>query len=359
MSAAEPSHGSSRADRGARRWPAEWERQEALWLAWPHAPETWPERLEAVEATYAEMVRVLQGRTRLCIAIDGDARQDRARHSLRRCGVDPDDGIEFVALETDDAWLRDTGPIFVREGARRIALDFRFDSWGGKYPPWDRDDRVAEQIAAHMGVAVERVDCVLEGGAVDGNGAGAVLTTESCLLHPNRGAGRTRPAMEQLLRDRLGAEQVLWLEGGIAGDDTDGHVDDVARFVATDTVVAAVEPDPGDVNHRPLAANRDRLRHMRTATRSPLLVAEVPMPRPLGQGARRLPASHVNFLLTNGVALVPVFGGPSDERALAILRECLPDRDVIGVGASDLVIGCGAVHCLAQGVPSQARGGEI
>ena len=238
------------------------------------------------------------------------------------------------------------------EGDRQVALDFRFDSWGGKYPPWDRDDRVAAQVAAHMGVPVERVDCVLEGGAIDGNGAGALLTTESCLLHPNRGQGRSRPGLERLLAERLGAERVLWLEAGIAGDDTDGHVDDVARFVGPDTVVAAVESDVSDANHRVLAANRERLREMRTASGSPLLVAELPMPGPLHAGGRRLPASHANFLLTNGAALVPVFGGPSDARALAVLRECLPGAEVVGVPAGDLVLGCGAVHCLTQQVPS-------
>jgi agmatine deiminase len=337
------------------RWPAEWEDHAATWLAWPHAPGTWPGRLEAVERAYVEMVRALQGRELVRIAIEGNEREARARRALREGGVDADRGIEFVELPTDDAWLRDTGPIFVRRGEERIALDFRFDAWGGKYPPWERDDRVAARIARHVGIPVERVELVLEGGSLDGNGAGSVLTTESCLLHPNRKRGaedRSRASLERLLAQHLGARRVLWLGDGIAGDDTDGHVDDIARFVAADTVVACVQPDPADVDHAPLAANRERLRAMRTADDKPLAVIELPMPEPVVRGGDRLPASHANFLLANGVALVPVFGGASDERALAILRECLPGREIVGIPSRDLVLGLGAVHCLTQHEPA-------
>jgi agmatine deiminase len=339
-----------------RRWPAEWEPHAATWLAWPHAPDTWPDRLDAVERAYVEIVRALQGRELVRIAVEGDARRERARRLLGAGGVDPDRGIELVDLPTDDAWLRDTGPIFVRSGDAALALDFRFDAWGGKYPPWDRDDRVARRIAEHVGVPVERVDVVLEGGSIDGNGAGTVLTTEACLLHPNRGQGgiaREREALERLLADRLGARLVLWLGDGIAGDDTDGHVDDITRFVAPDTVVTCVQPDPHDVDHAPLADNRERLRHMRTADGAPLQVVELPMPDPVIRRGERLPASHANFLIANGVVLVPVFGGASDERALAIVRECLPGRDAIGIPARDLVVGLGAVHCLTQQEPAR------
>lgn len=337
---------------GSRRWPAEWEPHAAVWLAWPHALETWPGRLEGVERVYVEMIRALQGRTAVFVGVDSEPRAARARRLLRDQGVNPSVGVEFALLPTDDAWLRDTGPVFVWRGEEPLALDFRFDSWGGKYPPWDLDDRVAGRLAAHMGVPVERVASVLEGGSIEGNGAGLVMTTESCLLHPNRGVGRDRSTLEGLLHDRLGAEQVLWLAGGIAGDDTDGHIDDVARFVAPDTVVAAVESDPSDPNYAVLQENRSRLGLLRTAAGAPLRVVEVPMPPALVSAGRRLPASHVNFLLSNGVALVPVFGGRSDERALAILRECLPAFDIVGVPSSDLVVGCGAVHCLTQQVPA-------
>jgi len=335
----------------SRRWPAEWEAHAATWIAWPHAPETWPGRLEAVEQAFVEIVRALQHREPVHIAVDAESREARARKLLLAAGVDPDIGIRFDGIPTDDAWLRDTGPVFVRRGAERLALDFRFDAWGGKYPPWDRDDAVARRIAEHAGVPVERVDVVLEGGSIDGNGAGTLLTTESCLLNPNRGGGRTRESIEELLASRLGTRRVLWLGGGIVGDDTDGHVDDFARFVAADTVVAAVEPDASGDDHLALSANRERLRSLRTADDKPLAVVELPMPSPRTWRGRRLPASHANFLLANGVALVPVFGGASDERALAVLRECLPDRDVIGVPSADLVIGLGSVHCLTLQEP--------
>ena len=336
-----------------RRWPAEWQPHSATWLAWPHALDTWPGRLEAVECAYVELVRALQGRELVRIGIEGEQREARARRVLGDAGVDADRGVEFVALPTDDAWLRDTGPVFVRRGDEPIALDFRFDSWGGKYPPWERDDRVAQRIAAHAGVAAERVEVVLEGGSIDGNGAGTVLTTESCLLHPNRGRGpdRTRESLEQLLAERLGARRVLWLAEGISGDDTDGHVDDVTRFVTPTTVVTCVQPDASDADHAPLAANRERLRTMRTADDIALDVVELPMPDPLVHRGQRLPASYANFLLANGVALVPVFGGAGDDRALAILRECLEGREVVGIPSRDLVIGLGAVHCVTLHEP--------
>ena len=336
-----------------RHWPAEWEPHTATWLAWPHARDTWPGRLQHVERVYVELVRALQGRELVRIAVEGDEREERARRVLADGGVAADRGVEFVALPTDDAWLRYTGPVFARCGAERIALDFRFDSWGGKYPPWQRDDRVAGCIAAHVRVAAERVDTVLEGGSIDGNGAGTVLTTESCLLRGNRGRGarRSRQSMERLLADRLGVRRVLWLDGGIRGDDTDGHVDNLARFVARDTVVACVQPDAGDPDHPVLAANRDRLRAMRTADDAPIDVIELPLPDPVVHRGQRLPASYANFLLANGVALVPVFGTASDARAVAILRECLPGREIVAIPSRDLVIGLGAVHCLTLQEP--------
>lgn len=355
----------ARPARSGYRWPAEWEEHVATWLTWPHARTTWPGegRLERVERAYVAMVEALSGRERVRIVVDGAAREERARGALRAAGVDADRGIEFVAAPTDDSWIRDCGPIFLcacdaaPAGARpaRLALDFGFNAWGGKYPPFDRDDALARRVARAAGVECATIDAVLEGGSVDGNGAGTVLTTEACLLHANRGpvrgGPRTRESVEALLGDCLGAERVLWLGDGIVGDDTDGHVDDIARFVGPHTVVATVEPDASDPNHAPLAENLRRLASMRTADDKPIDVVELPMPAPLRLDGERLPASHANFLLANGVALVPVFGGASDARALAVLRECLPGRDVVGIPANDLVVGLGAVHCLSQQEP--------
>jgi agmatine deiminase len=338
------------------RWPAEWEPHRATWLAWPHNPETWPGRLERARDGFAAIVRALHGRERVHVLVADEAMEDAARRQLAAAGVDADRDVEFPHIPTNDAWLRDTGPIFaVREtatGRERAALDFRFDSWGGKYPPWDLDEAVARRIAPRCGVARFEADFVLEGGSVDGNGRGTVLTTESCLLNPNRGADRDRELMEGRLRSWLGATHVLWLSGGIAGDDTDGHVDDVARFVEAGTVAAAVAEHGDDANTAALAENLRRLRGMRDQEGKPLAVIELPMPPAHTQGGLRCPASYANFYLANGVALVPTYGAESDARALAILREVWSEREVVGIPCEDLVHGLGAVHCLSQQEPA-------
>jgi len=349
----------SPAERGYR-WPAEWEPHAATWLVWPHAPDTWPGagRLGRVEKVYTAMVGALYERERVRILVGTEAREARARALLVDVGIDPDRNIDFVRIATDDSWVRDCGPIFLKHSTdgTRLALDFKFDSWGGKYPPWDRDDAVAQAVAGYVDVESLRIDAVLEGGAVDGNGAGCVLTTEQCLRNANRGdvrgKHRTRGNVERLLGDELGAEQVLWLGEGVVGDDTDGHVDDIARFIDRYTVVAAVEANSSDVNHARLADNRARLANLRALDGKPFDVIELPMPPPLFEKGERLPASYANFLLANGCVLVPVFGVPSDERALAILGECLTGRQVVPIPASDLVVGLGTVHCLSQQEPA-------
>ena len=338
------------------RWPAEWEPHQATWLAWPHNPETWPGRLERALDGFAAIVSALHGREHVHILVSDEAMEDAARRRLAGVGVDADRGVDFPRIPTNDAWLRDSGPIFVvREtaaGRERAALDFRFDSWGGRYPPWDLDDAVARRIAPHCGAPRFESDFVLEGGSIDGNGRGVVLTTESCLLNPNRGSGRSRDLMEARLRSWLGATHVLWLSGGIAGDDTDGHVDDVARFVEAGTVAAATAERSDDVDYAPLAENLRRLRGMRDQDGKPLSVIELPMPPTHTVEGLRCPASYANFYLANGVALVPTFGAESDVRALAILREVWNERDVVGIPCENLVLGLGAVHCLSQQEPS-------
>jgi agmatine deiminase len=310
------------------RWPAEWELHRATWLAWPHNPETWPGHLEGVAAM-----------------------EEAARRRLSRAGIERN--LEFHHFPTNDAWVRDHGPVFVKSASEVAVVDFRFDAWGRKYPPWDLDDRIPRAIAAARQMRRFGVEVVLEGGSVDGNGCGSVLTTESCLLNPNRGPSRTREALEQVLHDTLGATRVIWLAGGIEGDDTDGHVDDLCRFVDPTTVVAAEEGDPRDPNHAPLAENLRRLRGICDQDGKPLAVATLPMPPPLRIAGLRCPASYANFYLANGVALVPVFEVPSDARALAVLRELLPGRDVVPIPARELVVGLGAVHCLTQQEPAQ------
>jgi agmatine deiminase len=343
------------------RWPAEWEPHRATWLSWPHNRDTWPGRLEPVVETFVAIAAALAGHEALCVAVADGAVEDGARRALARGGVDADRHVEFHRIPTHDAWARDHGPIFVvreRVGATapgRAVVDFRFDNWGRKYPGWEPDDAVPRQVAEALGVPRFAPDVVIEGGAIDGNGEGVVLTTESCLLNPNRGAGRTRERMERVLHDFLAVDRVVWLAGGIEGDDTDGHVDDVARFVAPDTVVAAVCDDPGDPNHAVLAENRRRLAAATGRRGARLAIVELPMPPRVTLAGDALPASYANFYLANGVALVPTFGAPSDARALSILRELLPGRDAIGVPSSDLVVGLGAIHCVTQQEPDARR----
>ncbi len=337
------------------RWPAEWEPHSATWLSWPHNPETWPGCLDGARRAFAEIVRALQGREDVHINVADDAHQERARDDLRNAGVDPEQGIHFFLIPTDDAWARDHAPIFLTredpENPELALLDFGFNAWGGKYPPWDRDDAVPRAIAAAMGVKRFTPGFVLEGGSVDTDGRGSVLTTEACLLNPNRGPGRTREGMERELALWLGAERIFWLRDGIEGDDTDGHIDDIARFVEPSTVVCGIEEDDGDPNAAILSENRNRLRAMRDAQGKPLTVATLPMPPPLWRAGVRLPASYLNFYLANGVALVPTFGAASDAPALATLAELLRGREIVPIRCEDLVVGLGAIHCVTQQVP--------
>lgn len=336
----------------ALRWPAEWEPHTATWLVWPQNPDTWPGQLEAARREYAVFVRELAAREPVELLV-GTAEVERAAESqLRAAGADRD-RLRFHRIATNDAWIRDSGPTFVHAADGSVQpIGFGFDSWGQKYPPFDLDDAVPDRIAEALGSKALRPGFVLEGGSVDGNGRGCVLTTESCLLHPNREIGRSREQMEQRLARWLGARQVLWLADGIAGDDTDGHIDDFARFVAADLIVTACEANSRDANHAPLAAARAQLRALRDLQGKPFRIAELPMPPPQLVGAARCPASYANFYLANGVALVPVFGAASDARALAILRELLPGRDVVGVPAGFLVLGLGTLHCLSQQQPA-------
>ncbi|MBW2315612.1 MAG: agmatine deiminase family protein [Deltaproteobacteria bacterium] len=339
------------------RWPAEWEPHAATWLAWPHNLETWPGQLEEAEAAFVEIVRALHLHEVVRIAVGDAALEARARRTLTSAGVDAADGqgVFFHGIATDDAWVRDHGPTFVvrdRDGVRETAaLDLGFDAWGGKYPPWDRDAAVPAAIAAELGLRCFRSESVLEGGSIEGNGRGTILTTEQCLLHENRGA-RSRAAVEQQLAEELGARQVVWLEGGIAGDDTDGHVDDVARFVSPDTVVTALPDDDAHPDAAALRSAERRLRAARDADGKPLAVATLPVP-PLQPGPDGpLPASYANFYLANEVCLVPTFAAPADARALETLAELLPGRRIVGIDSRVLVVGLGAIHCLTQQQPA-------
>lgn len=343
------------------RWPAEWEPHRATWLAWPKNPETWPGGLlERVRGIYARMIEVLADAEPVAVLVDDEAAEEAARRELGRAGVGAEgERLRFHRIPTDDAWVRDTGPLVLVRGRvpdrERLALCPRFDAWGGKYLPCDRDAAVGRRIAGAAGLPAVAVELVLEGGSVDGNGRGTVLTTESCLLHPNRarsGPPRTRAALEEALFRLLGARRVVWLGAGIAGDDTDGHVDDLCRFVAPHTVVAAAPADASDPNAPALRENLRRLQGLRDAEGRPIEVVHLPMPRPLAGPEGPLPATYANFYLAAGVVLVPTFGVRADDRALAVLREVLAPREVVGIPARALVHGLGAVHCLTLHEPA-------
>jgi agmatine deiminase len=268
--------------------------------------------------------------------------------------------VTLHEIPTNDAWARDHGPIFVkrqRQGRAELAVtDWLFNSWGQKYGPWDLDDVVPQKIAARFNLPVFEPGIVLEGGSIDVNGQGALLTTEACLLNPNRNPTLSREEIEDYLRAYLGVQKILWLGDGIAGDDTDGHIDDLARFVDPSTVVCVVEEDPTDVNYACLQENYARLRRMTDQAGNPLRVIPLPMPSPVEHDGNRLPASYANFYIANGVVLVPTYDCPNDQRALALLQEAFPSRRIIGIHCADLVWGLGAIHCVTQQQPASDCG---
>ena len=332
--------------------PAEWAPHQATWISWPHKHESWPGKFEPVEPVMARAVAALSRSETVRINVLHQRHQEHVQELLE--GQVAPGRVVFHQFPTNDAWCRDHGAIFVTRvngPEHALALDFRFNAWGGKYPPFDLDDAIPSKMAAALGVRSYPVDMVLEGGSIDVNGSGALLTTEQCLLHPNRNPELDRDAIEQNLRDTLGVEQIIWLGDGIAGDDTDGHVDDLTRFVSEDVVVTVVESRRSDENFEALSENRQRLQEVRLADGRRLEVIELAMPRPLEYKGDRLPASYANFYIGNSVVLLPAFDDPADEPNRAILARCFPGREVVAIDCSDLVLGLGTFHCLTQQVP--------
>jgi len=335
------------------RMPAEWEPQAAIWLSWPHRLATWPEHFEPIPAKFAEIVALISRFEEVRLNCSR-VRQAAARVHLRRARAD----LARVTLfdhPTDDAWCRDHGPIFIQNDVTgEVALtDWEFNAWGLKYPRFARDNAIPKRVAHALDLRRFGQRIVLEGGSIDVNGAGLLLTTEACLLNPNRNPALSRAAIERVLRGALGIHTVFWLGEGIAGDDTDGHVDDLSRFFQADGIVTAVESDPRDVNYRALRENLRRLKTFRTPEGKRFKIAELPMPRPVFCDGRRLPASYANFLVINGAVLMPAFRQPKrDAEAAAVLRDCFPGREVIPVDCIDMVLGLGTLHCLSQQQPA-------
>ncbi|MDX2031874.1 MAG: agmatine deiminase family protein [Blastocatellia bacterium] len=337
------------------RMPAEWEPHEATWLSWPHKEASWPGAFEPVPGVFVEMTRHLTDSELVRINVADEAFAARVGELLRAGGVDPAP-VRFHLHPTNDAWCRDHGPIYVvreRAGRRERAInDWGYNAWGDKYPPYDLDDVVPTRIAAEMGELLFTPGIVMEGGSLDVNGRGALLTTEACLLNPNRNPHLDRSQIEQYLRDYLGVTHLLWLGDGIVGDDTDGHVDDLTRFVSPDTVVTVLEDDPADENYRPLMENYERLQRMTDQDGHPLRVLTLPMPGPLWFEEQRLPASYANFYIANRVVLVPTYRHANDAVAIDVLQQCFPDRRVIGIDCTALIWGLGSIHCVTQQQPA-------
>lgn len=338
-------------------WPAEWEPHQATWLSWPHKQDSWPGHFAPVEPAYAEIVRALAACETVHVNVLDAAHQRRVEGVLGRAGVSGD--IRLHRFPTNDAWCRDHGAIFVcREDPESplAALDCGYNAWGGKYPPFDLDNLIPARMAETLAVPRFEAGMILEGGSIDGNGAGTLLTTEQCLLNPNRNPSMDRAAIERRLGELLGVHQVLWLGDGIVGDDTDGHVDDLTRFVSRDTVVTVVADARDPENVAQLAANRARLAQMRLTDGTPLKVVELPMPAPKYCEGQRLPASYANFYIANGAVLLPTFRDPMDAEAARILAPLFPGREVVPIDCLDVVYGLGTIHCLTQQVP--AAGGR-
>lgn len=345
-------------DRAAARYrmPAEWVPHESTWLSWPHNLETWPEHLEEVEAVMAKAVRFLLEGEHVDVNVLDAGHAEHVRTLVGDTGRLPF-SVRYHEIPTNDAWCRDHGAIFLtrRDGKPgRLATAWRYNAWGGKYPPYDLDQRAAARMTEELGDPVIEVDLVLEGGSIDVDGAGRLMTTASCLLNSNRNPDATRETIEEALGRHLGATEVIWLSGEIAGDDTDGHIDNLARFVGPNRIAAASETDPEDDNFAGLRENIERLRRLRFADGSQPDVIELPMPVPVLAGSDRLPASYCNFYIANRVVLLPTYGCPQDEKAASILQTCFPDRPVRGLDCRDVVRGLGAVHCLTQQVPRSA-----
>jgi agmatine deiminase len=337
--------------------PAEWEPHAATWLAFPHNTSDWPGRFGPIPWVYADIIKKVTAGERVELVVNDAAHEAKARRVCKAMGVDLAQ-VGFHRFGTNRIWTRDCGPIFVRrDGAVAIAR-FRFNAWA-KYPDWKLDDKIPEKAAKKLRLPLApalhgKRAVVLEGGSIDVDGAGTLLTTEECLLDPEiqvRNPGFSRADYEAVFRDNLGITRTLWLGRGIAGDDTHGHVDDLARFVGPRTIVLVAEPDGSDANHRPLAENRERLESARLADGTRPEVIALPMPAPLVFSGQRVPASYANFYITNAAVLVPTFNDPRDRIALGILGELFRDRAVIGIHALDLVWGLGTLHCMSQQQP--------
>jgi agmatine deiminase len=340
------------------RMPAEWQRHDATWLSWPKDAETWPDRVPQVEQIFLRMIAALTPHETVYLLVD-DA--DVEQSVRARCQFAAAENLRFLHLPTVDSWVRDYGPNFlIRDDGDLAFNDWEFNAWGNKYPELKRDTAIPAQLEGILQVPRFEPGIVMEGGSIEVNGAGCVLTTEQCLLNANRNPNLTRREIEEYLRAYLGVAKILWLGQGIVGDDTDGHVDDIARFVERNVIVCALEDDPHDVNYELLQENLQRLRLMTDAIGRSFEIVTLPMPGVVGgtstdrRNLDRLPASYANFYIANETVLVPIFGQRTDNRALDIIQSLFPTRRVVGINCEPLVWGMGTLHCVTQQQPARS-----
>lgn len=334
--------------------PAEWARHRATWLSWPHNLETWPTYLEKVREIWIQMISALSPHEQVYLLVNNAQAEQEVTARLKATSA-PLGNVTLLRIPTIDVWMRDYGPTFVTRNSQDAPLAFNdwiFNGWGGKYQAYVEDERVAREIAKLLKVPIFDHNIILEGGSIEVNGAGTCLTTEQCLLNRNRNPHMSRQEIERYLKNSLGLSQVIWLGAGIVGDDTDGHIDDIARFVNPTTVVCILEANSKDDNYRFLQENYERLQSAKDQSGGKLEVVTLPCPSPVYFENSRLPASYANFYIANEVVLVPVFDDRNDKEALGILRELLPERKVIGFRCNEVVAGLGAIHCVTQQEPA-------
>ncbi|GAA3955310.1 agmatine deiminase family protein [Chitinophaga oryziterrae] len=334
-------------------FPAEFHPHVATWLSWPHKEASWPGKIDSIYPQYCQFIKYLTESEIVRINVNDEAMKAFAIAHLRNAGVNPDK-VEFFLHPTNDAWCRDHGPAFLINPSekKKVIVDWNYNAWGGKYPPFDKDDIIPTLIADHFKLPVYHPGIIMEGGSVEFNGKGTLLTSACCLLNENRNPHLNKEQLETYLQDFYGVDQVLWVDEGIAGDDTDGHIDDTVRFVNEDTVVTVVETDKNDENYELLQQNLKQLRQMRLLNGRQLNVIELPMPDAVIFEDQRLPASYANFYISNKHVIVPTYRCANDDKALQVLAGCFKDREVVGIDSTEIIWGLGSFHCLSQQEPA-------
>jgi len=333
-------------------FPAEWAKHTATWLSWPHKVESWPGKINTIYKPYCEFIKAISDGELVRINIGDEQMQAFAINELNKADVDLNK-IQFFDFPTNDAWCRDHGPAFLinNQTKQKVIVDWNYNAWGDKYPPFNLDDIIPTRIAERFDLDVYDPGIIMEGGSVDFNGKGTILTTTACLLNKNRNPHLNQQQIETYLHNYYGAEQILWLGDGIVGDDTDGHIDDITRFVTEDTVVTVIEENRNDENYHILQENLKTLKTMRLLNGRQLDIVELPMPDAVIYDGQRLPASYANFYIGNAAVVMPTYRCDKDEKALEILQGCFPERKVIGIDSTDIIWGLGSFHCLSQQEP--------